>query len=141
MKAILKLVFCITFAFLIAAPAVAADGSYVSYAPGVTISTKNTDVYSWVPVVGSQAANGTLSNVKWSYSFFSTRPSDFVALLCLNNTSSCFDITSFASGSTTRFNGLPSSGKFFMLYRVNGTGTMMPVTMNSAQVTVSFHIN
>ncbi|MDR3452573.1 MAG: flagellar protein FlhE [Rhodoferax sp.] len=81
-------------------------------------------------------AEGTITTVRWRYSFASTPPNGLQAYLC--NAQRCMLLPG-AEGLTEAFGGDDAAKGFVFAFQVPGRGALTPVLFGqSNQVTVSF---
>ena len=114
-----------------------AAGSYVSSASGETIYSPNVWYQTNFDVLGNPPSTSKITNVSWKYASRSM-PSGgtWVANLCHGTTSSCINVSSLSSGSSTFFNNKSAATKFFLVYGIQSGSNFTPVSSGTDQVIV-----
>ncbi|MEN1832484.1 flagellar protein FlhE [Pseudomonas lijiangensis] len=92
-----------------------------------------------VPILGTAPASGKITFISWNYTIGAIPANaTFNALLCHGDTSSCIDVTSLRSGSTTFFANKSPSKNFFLYHRIYRSSSFAPVTGGPLQVIVNW---
>jgi hypothetical protein len=114
-------------------------GSYSVDVMSATIYSKNIVYITPLPLPPHLNARVTISNVMWKYST-KTQPSGFEAALCWKNNKTCINVTRYGSGQSGDFNGRDALQPFLLQYQVVGSGKLIPVVGEAAQIIVTYRI-
>jgi hypothetical protein len=112
--------------------------SYTMQEPGVRIYSKNvlTPVTFTTPVLLPEDA--PITNVAWKYAL-KQHPEGLEVLLCLQNQTSCINITRNEIGSTPAFNDQHAGVTFMIQYQIKGQGLLGPAIIGGAnQLVVTY---
>ncbi|WP_183142186.1 flagellar protein FlhE [Pseudomonas cichorii] len=137
-KGILGYAAALTLA-VVGSNAFAVGGGYsreVNVPPTFSTNQWNTTNF---PILGTAPASGKITFISWRYTM-GPIPANatFNAYLCHGDTSSCIDVTSLKSGSTTFFANRSPDKTFFLYHRIYRASSFAPVTGGAAQVIVNW---
>jgi len=116
-----------------------AGGGWTSSGAAPSITNKGMLYQLHLPVVGSVPSGAAISNVhyKWSLSYV---PAGLQVYLCHDTLSSCLNVTTSQTGSSSAFNGLSANKKFILAFQVAGSGQLSPTAFGQpSQVTVVYN--
>jgi len=98
---------------------------YGTQTAGPTIYSKNVLYGAQFPISGTIPAGAVVQTIHWTYDI-AYQPAGFVAYICWQSTSYCYDITRYGVGSTDLFSGRSAASPFYIYYGVVGTGVLSP---------------
>jgi flagellar protein FlhE len=115
-------------------------GSYSVDVVSATLYSKNIVYLTPFPLPPHLNARVTINSVLWKYGT-RTQPTGFEAALCWKDGKTCINVTRYASGQSTDFNGRDAMQPFLLQYQVVGGGVLSPpVVGETAQIIVNYRV-
>jgi hypothetical protein len=113
-------------------------GAWANSGVGPTLISKNIQYKLTINPVGLIPNPAPITSVNFSWGL-SSYPAGLSVFLCRGTTTSCVNVTSLRSGSTTAWAGLSANSPFLFVFQVTGTGGMTAAYGQNDQVIVNYN--